>query len=162
MSKQTLNISLITIAVVVYGAIAYKYFGGGTKGDLQSIPLNLATNTAPELIKKEHSFKLELTNRDPFLDKTYRRKLASQKRSTQPSSNILPKKQVFVKWPPIQYLGYAKSSSKKDPTAILRVNGKLHRKRKGGFVNKDLKIVEIYEDSIALSLKSKKKYFNRN
>ncbi len=150
---------------VVYGGIAHKYFGNATPQE----QIIIATPTANEfpipdgIGKQEEVFTLDLSNRDPFLDKKYKIKKGTSSVSQKPKkgSNTAKKTKV-MHWPAITYLGFSKSNQQTKKTAILRVDGKLYRKREGSMID-HIKILKIVGDSIHIMFnKKEKKYFHKN
>lgn len=162
--KKKVNIVLIVVIVVVYGGIAYKYFRNATPQE----QMITATPTGNELLipenirEQEKVFILNLSNRDPFLDKKHT--IRSNTRSI-PSIPTKTKKlktrkmPIDMNWPTITYLGFSKSNNQTKRTAVLRIDGKLYRKREGGMIDK-MKIIKIANDSVYIGLNKKdKRYF---
>lgn len=162
MSRKKINIILIAVTVGVYGAIMYKYFGGG-QSPLENIPLALEPDPVDiqDKVAPQEPFVLQLNDRDPFLDKTYRKRIAQERKNT--TLKVPVSKAMYsapLPWPSIEYLGFTKSNAQKNRTAILRIDGKLYRKRQGSVIN-DLKILQVRDDSIQLQFQKKRQYFNR-
>jgi len=162
--KKKINIALIIVMAIVYGGIAYKYFGNTTSYEQATIT-NYAEGKIrlPETIEeKENMFVLDLSNRDPFLDKKYthkKRKTVIEKTSSKSNSR---KKAISMHWPSITYLGFTKSNNQTKKMAVVRIDGKLYRKREGNSID-HIKIIKIENDSIYMMLdKKEKKYFYRN
>ncbi|MEP0266051.1 hypothetical protein [Dokdonia sp.] len=163
--KKKINIALIVVMVIVYGGIAYKYFGGGTSNE----QTDTATYTGEQLrlpenrAEKENVFALNLSNRDPFLDKKY----TAKKRASSIIGETTPriktnKKPMSIHWPTITYLGFTKSNSQTRKTAVLRIDGKLYRKREGSTID-HIKVLKIVGDSIYIMFnKKEKQYFYKN
>ena len=151
--------------VIVYGGIANKYFRNTTSPEqIIASPhtygqLGLPENTGEE----DNLFTLNFSERDPFLDKMYKTKkdesFLFQETTTRLKSEEKP---IIVYWPSITYLGFTKSSTQEKKTAVLRIDGKLYRKREGSEID-HMKIINVEKDSIYMMLdKKEKKYFYRN
>jgi hypothetical protein len=163
--KKKINIALIVVIVVVYGGIAYKYFRNAAPQE-QIITATPTGNELPipeNIGEQENVFILDLSNRDPFLDKKYQLKNAtssiSQKKATRSNAG---EKMMTMHWPAITYLGFSKSNQQAKKTAILRVDGKLYRKREGSVID-HIKILKVVGDSMYVMFNNKeKKYFYKN
>lgn len=161
--KKKINIGLIIIIIIVYGGIGYKYFGQ-QKSDPKAIsPLHI--NDTPkiyEIDEPEKKFTLTPSTRDPFLDKNYTNNNSITPISTETKKLKIDRKTIDMNWPVINYLGFTKSSNQTRKTAVLKINGKLYRKREGSTIDY-ISIIKIEGDSICLILnKKEKKYFYKN
>jgi len=161
MSRKTLNIILIIVTFSVYGSIVYKYFGGTLSSEIiPSLDTRFLLPKVNQVTLKD-TFVLKITDRDPFLDKTYRirhKKVDNNNALLIPSSSKIEQKNK--PWPIIEYLGFTKSNTRKNKTAILRIDGKLYRKRQG-VVFDDFKIVFVNNDSIEVQFYDEKRYITR-
>ena len=163
MSKKKINILLLVLTISVYGAITYKYFGGGNP-----IPENTnntlpTSETMPKIAEDTQAvFQLKINDRDPFLDRTYSARLSQQRQvSSIPSTRSSTQSKQPKLWPDINYLGFTKSNAQNKRMAILRINGKLYRKRQGTIIE-GLKITAVYNDSIQVQFNKEKRYFSRD
>ncbi len=110
---------------------------------------------------EKDTFTLSLNDRDPFKasrKKTYQSKGRQQSKVTNKVKNNKPIKSLV--WPRIEYYGFVKREQNKTKKAFIKVNGKVHRKREREMID-ELKIVNIYGDSIIVSLNSDNKTIKR-
>ena len=100
------------------------------------------------------TFELILPDRDPFLNEfvalkpakeDYKKPSTSDHKKNQSKTNPLPVKQL--NWPRIEYLGFVRNRSEKDPLCLVKINGQNRHLSKGEEYN-GLYITSIYRDSI--------------
>jgi len=155
-NKNYLNSALIVLLVVIWGGIIYKYFG--TPKAVEQKQLVVSSNASSNYTIAKDTFKLTLNARDPFKTSKHRKTPAT---STKPKKTTkkTTKKKMLV-WPKIQYFGFVKSATNKTKLVLIKVNGKLHRKREKDNIE-TLTIVKAYSDSITISLNRQLKTIKR-
>ncbi len=146
MKKKYLNSTLIILLLIIWGNIIYKYFGRSKTKDTQAhiVGANMPIHYA---VAKD-TFILQLNNRDPFKVSKIR-KVTTVTRSIRIIKNNQPIKPVI--WPNIEYYGFVKSVSNKTKLVLVKVNGKLLKKREKDKIE-SLTIIKAYSDSITVSL----------
>ena len=150
MDKKYLNSALIVLLIVIWGGIIYKYFGK-SKVVAQKRPFINANTPVNHVISKD-TFTLKLNNRDPFKTSKIKRAVSNTTSSKKKSKKTSVSKVVV--WPKIQYFGFVKSEANKTKLALVKVNGKLYKKREKDKIEA-LTILRAYSDSIIVA-------FNKN
>ncbi len=93
--------------------------------------------------------------------------MRTPKKSSQTKIKKSSKKQqksripIAVKWPTISYHGYVVQEGNSKKLGILKVNGKITRKKIQEVILNEFKIKNIYEDSIQLTYKNTIKTFKK-
>ncbi|MDR0659281.1 MAG: hypothetical protein LBG19_00430 [Prevotellaceae bacterium] len=142
---------LITAVVAIWAIVVYKII------DFIKSDTNLTTDIPyvqkkiQEKSKKEKNYTLLLSYSDPFLKESWSMAIAVKAEPLVISS-------VSVMWPLLKYNGYLKNG--KSMIGILELNGN-HQSVKKGDIVEDIKVIEIYEDSILLKYKDDLKTFLR-
>lgn len=149
--------------VVVWGSIVYKIVPKEipVTGDEGSSIRNTFNTTGKA--KKQgllDTFDIVVGTRDPFLDKSiiYEPKFAKSSENSFTTAGRNLNKHSKKNWPSILYIGYVHSEGK-SPTALIRVNEKLYRKKvKDTFDG--LTLLQTNTDSILVGfIGGRKKYF---
>ena len=153
--KKKVNVFLIIAVVSLWAIVGYRIIGAyffDVKNE--SVFLNDYGKHQFKLIEKD-TFKLLAVKRDPFLNK-----MVSEKNEKKVEINaVIPikkkinsikKENLEIPFPVVHYYGYIKSEKKKDEMVILKINNQMKRLRRNEtFI--ELKIVEVFKDSIKLS-----------
>ena len=117
------------------------------------------TSTVNFVIKKD-TFDLVVI-KNPFSNSIKTSKKVSQttqKSTNQRKKSIIPK---TIRWPVISYHGYVVQQGSSKKLGILKVNGKVTKKRTQDVILKEFKIKNIYEDSIQVIYKKTLKTFKK-
>lgn len=157
MNKKYLNSILIVLLALIWGGVIYKYFikkktvlpENAMQSNSMAIDYTIAKDT----------FVLRLNNRDPF-KASKRRRTQSNTTQAKPSGGNRIKQLKTIVWPNIEYYGFVKSTQNKTRMALVKVNGRLHRKRERETID-DVKLVKAYSDSIIVMLNKEKKTVKR-
>lgn len=160
MQKRIINGLLITLCVVIYGAIFFKAFW--KKEEVDNTPIIAAsyTNFDLKINANKDSIELYLPTRSPFGEPNKVKKVRSKTQS-QKSKNI-KKEPTKKQWPRIAYFGFVKNSANNQKLAVVKVNNNLFRKREGDYLDDELKILKAYSDSIIVSYDKDLKTIKRN
>lgn len=161
MKKKYLNIVLVIVLIFVWGSIIRKYFGNkGSKDNIVEIPTAIGNYNYDDK-KSKDTFKLKLTNTNPFKTTKRRLKKITTTSNNVPKSNTVKKKESKpVVWPKMTYHGFVKSNDKTTKLVILKVNDKLYRKREKEKIDQ-LLVVKAYEDSLILLNNNESKTIKR-
>ena len=160
MDKRYINGILIVFLIAIWGSVIYKYFVKKTMVLPDDNAYGNVNPTVHHTIAKD-TFTLVLNDRDPF--KVSRRSmrvnkpLQSKKVATAAKRNKSIKSSV---WPRIEYYGFVKSTQNQTKMALIKVNGRLHRKREKETVD-ELRILKAYGDSITVSFNEDEKTIKR-
>ncbi len=161
MKKKYLNIVLGVLLVVIWSSVIYKYFGN-KKTETPSVTLNQPPPISFNNQIDKDTFNLVIKN-DPF--KASKSRFASEgvKKSASKNSKKVSKKPISKKiiWPKITYHGFVKSERNPTKLALIKVNGKLHRKRENETID-NLSVLKAYSDSIIVSINNNNKTINKN
>ena len=105
----------------------------------------------------KNTFDLKEYTRDPFLGRA----------NNVIKSNALKNKGLHrikrpvvvanIRWPQLQYLGFVKEEKAKEPLLLLKLNGKLMRKKSSFEFYEGMKILNFYRDSILVKFKEEQK-----
>lgn len=156
MNKKRLNSVLLIGVVAIWGLLIYKFFGNSfMKHDEPQNSAVIINEELPITIGKD-TFKLKTYNRDPFLEKTIKNEYSKY------NKGLKIKEATVVKWPQLQYLGFVKESTAKEPLLLLKVNGKLMRKKSSFEFYEGLEVLKFYKDSLLLRLNSNEKVLLKN
>ncbi|NQY30182.1 MAG: hypothetical protein HRT69_12020 [Flavobacteriaceae bacterium] len=156
MSKKHLNIVLLVGVVSIWGLLIYKAFGNSfTNEDEQQNYAVVINKELPVSIQKD-TVKLKSYSRDPFLGNLKNRRVGISK--TKKGSVIQKVRPVVtIQWPQLRYLGFVKEATAKEPLLLLKVNGKLMRKKFSFEFYEGMKILNFYRDSILVKFKEEQK-----
>ncbi|WP_298423829.1 hypothetical protein [uncultured Kordia sp.] len=158
-TKKYINIGLTLLTIFIWGTIGYTYFYQ------QEAPKNVAyspvmTANIDFSIRKD-TFDL-IAVKNPFSNTMRTPKKSSQtkikKSSKKQQKSRIP---IAVKWPTISYHGYVVQEGNSKKLGILKVNGKITRKKIQEVILNEFKIKNIYEDSIQLTYKNTIKTFKK-
>lgn len=137
MKKDTINIFLVIFLVFIWGAVIKKYF---LKKEVKRVEKKRILYSNNNYINKKDTFKLEITNLNPFkLKKEKVLKKIIKKNKT--NVEIQKSKKTY------KYYGFVKSKKNKSKLILLRVDNKLYRKREREKIG-DITILKAYSDSL--------------
>jgi hypothetical protein len=157
-TKKYLNISLILLTIFIWGAIGYTYF---YKKETAQIVENVPIMTSPvNFVIKKDTFDL-VAIKNPFSNSIKTNKKVSQTSKNNTNKEKKAAIPTSVKWPMISYHGYVVQQGSSKKLGILKVNGKVTKKRTQDVILKEFKIKNIYEDSIQLIYKKTLKTFKK-
>ena len=157
MAKKNINIILIVGVALIWGLLIYEFLGNSfvNKEDQK----NYATTIYEELptsIQKD-TFDLKEYSRDPFLGRANN---AIKHNALKSKGLHKVKKPVVVaniRWPQLQYLGFVKEEKAKEPLLLLKVNGRLMRKKSSFEFYEGMKVLGFYKDSLLVGLSNEKR-----
>lgn len=157
MSRKVLNGFLIVCAVLLWGIVGYKFFGGGRVVLDEGVNISQNHQIAIPDFKKD-TIKLKAYARDPFLGKFENQ----VKVNTSPKPEVKPKPikeplQKVIRWPKLEYLGFIKDKNSSSPALLLKVDNLLFRKKVNEEIKEGLTIIQFYKDSIQFELNGNKK-----
>lgn len=158
MNKALLNKILIFFLLLIWSVIGYKLITN-IFGKNEIVQMKSVVNE-PQINKENVEtsiFALPIITRDPFLGSYTTRKMENSQ--TQNRHSKIDKKKPIV-WPQINYYGFVKGENNKNALALLKIDGKLERVRKGTNMN-GIAIKEIYQDSILVIFNNQKKIFKK-
>lgn len=158
-TKKYLNIGLILLTIFIWGAIMYTYFY--SKEVSKNVEFLPKVTTAVNFTIRKDTFDL-IAIKNPFSNsiKTTRKVSQKTKKSTkQKKKSIIPE---TIKWPTISYHGYVVQEGSSKKLGILKVNGKVTKKRSNDLIMNEFEIKNIYEDSIQLLYKKTLKTFKKH
>lgn len=161
MNKKYLNGILITLLIVIWSSVVYKYFGNTQS---LSVPADATAAVSPvrldyEVIKD--TFHLDLTDRDPFdASKKIKRRVAVAKsiKRTKPTKDLKQKK--ITTWPTLTYHGFVKGENSKTRLILLKIDNRLYRKRERETVQ-NITLVKAYKDSLKVTFQNINKTIKR-
>lgn len=157
MIKKRLNSILLVCLLFIWGSVFYKYFIKKDAPQVNSVVPQVVMNNFTYNQAKD-SFKLALVNNDPFrLSKSF----APRKKVVVAQKKRKPKTIIPLKWPKVAYYGFVKRDNAKTKLALVKVNGKLYRKREKEYID-ELQLVSATSDSIIVSLSHQKRTVKRN
>lgn len=162
MNKRYLNGVLIVFLIAIWGSVIYKYFVKKTVVLQESKIYGDINYNVDHTITKD-TFTLSLNDRDPFKASRKRTSQAKQQKQQQSKASGKTKNSKPIKslvWPRIEYYGFVKSAQNETKMALIKVNGKIHRKREKETVD-ELRIVKAYSDSIVVSFNKENKIIKR-
>lgn len=162
-SKKNINIVLIALLCCIWGAIGYKYFFKRTPVQ-ETVTSTENLDSVAYTIEKD-TFQLQRIQ-DPFSGRKVRTVATKLSTTTSKSGNRKNTAKKVVKpiaWPKIIYRGYMfADGNKTKKIAALNVNGKFMKQRVGDIILEQIKIVQIYEDSIKLGMNKEYKIIKKN
>ncbi|MBC8756051.1 hypothetical protein H2O64_15340 [Kordia sp. YSTF-M3] len=155
-TKKYVNIVLILLTIFIWGAIGYTYFYKKETSKTNTYAPKMTTNV--DFTIRKDTFEL-IAIKNPFSSTMRVPRKASQtiKKNSRKKTNI----PVVVKWPSISYHGYVVQEGSSKKLGILKVNGKITRKKTQDIILNEFKIKNIYEDSIQLTYKNTLKTFQK-
>ncbi|WP_452602783.1 hypothetical protein [Pontimicrobium sp. MEBiC06410] len=159
MDKKYLNGILIIFLIVIWGSVVYKYFVKESIV-LQENTINISNSTIDYAIAKD-TFTLKLTSRDPF--KASKRRIVKNNKQTSTYTIAVNKNKSAKKliWPNIEYYGFVKSTQNETKMVLVKINGKLYRKREKETIDDGLKIIKAQSNSIVIAFNKENKTIMR-
>lgn len=151
MSKKVINGILIVAVLLLWGMVAYKFFGGGGT-TVDEVVHNVPNHTVILPDFKKDTIALKPYTRDPFLGKIKIAKTTpSKKVVNKPIKKAAPEpKPRYVRWPSIEYLGFIQDKKSSDPLIIGTCDKRIFRKHVNDEIKEGIKLVKFYKDSIQL------------
>jgi len=153
---------LLPVALILWGLIFYKIFS-----NLRKLP-----QVNPQIQKDEiknqgavnpDTLVIVANYRDPFLSRPVRSVSASvapeKKKVNSNTRSISARRIKQLKWPTIEYGGVVDNQQVKK-VALLRINDRKFLMQKGD-ENSEVKVLEIFSDSIVLSFKEEIKTIHK-
>lgn len=157
MNKKLLNTILSVLLLFIWGGVFYKYFIKKSAPQVDNVVSHIALDGIMNNNQTKDSFKLALVNKDPFRLS----KFSISKKKTSPLKKLRKPKIIKpLRWPKISYYGFVKRNNARTKLALVKVNGKLYRKREKEYINK-LRLVKATGDSIIVSLSHQKMTIKR-
>lgn len=150
-TKKYLNIGLILLTIFIWGTIGYTYFY--TKETPKNNMFTPKVATTLNFTIRKDTFDLTAI-KNPFSNRiktTPKITQSTQKNTRHKKKSSIP---VAVKWPEISYHGYVLQQGSLKKLGILKVNGKVTKKRAQEVILNDFKIKNIHEDSIQIIYKN--------
>lgn len=141
---------LIAAVVAIWAVVVYKIIDFIKGNDNPSVDIPYVEKKAQEKRKEEKDYTLLLSYPDPFLKESGGTAAAIEAVPAPP--------RTVVMWPQLRYSGYLKNG--KSMVGVLEVNGN-HQSVKKGDVVGEIKVIEVYEDSIRLKYMDDLKTFFR-
>lgn len=151
MSKKQINIALIIVVLLLWGAVLYKYVNRFFNNE--EIVYQQPEFSLPIAKIEKDTFELQLLVRDPFLGKITIKKESNpiiKKIISKPIVKNTPEPIITKPYPIVQYFGYIKSHDKNQKLILLKVNNRLERVRLNDNID-GLIVEQIYKDSVVVS-----------
>jgi hypothetical protein len=160
MNKKYINSILIAMLLFIWGAVIYKHFWKPKHSEQVKLDSTSSNYKREEAVKLKDTFKLEIRNKTPFKAYSAPNTNSIAVRPKMVYTTRKPLEVKTVSWPKISYHGFVKNDKSKRKLIILKVNGKLSRKRERESVG-ELVLLKAYNDSIIVKFKNSKKTINR-
>jgi len=160
LKKKHLNIVLLILCCLIYGAIFFKTF---KKNSVEESVNNIASANSKQLQplhSKNNNYKLILPERDPFLDKAYSTSYKAPIIQNINQRNLQNPPEI-IDWPTIKYYGFVKNDEQRKKLVVLKVDNKMYKQREKTSIN-DIMIERVYGDSIVLKLGNIKRTYKRS
>ncbi|GGD07610.1 hypothetical protein [Hyunsoonleella pacifica] len=161
MNKKHLNIILLGLLLVIWGAVLYKYFGKPSviENTINNTPKHFAYS--PKATFSKDTFMLQLINTNPFKTAKKSKKTNSKsKKAHQSSVKVKPKTKTNLKWPKIKYHGFVKSNNQNTRLILLTLDNTLYRKREKEIIN-GITLIKAHNDSLQVSYQNNTKYITK-
>ncbi len=147
---------LIPLVLGIWGLIAFRIFKA-VEGNNTPSYVSAPTPVFNEEVEKRDTYELKLNYRDPFLRKLYQPPAA--KTAEKKPKKVTVKKTVTkipLKWPELNYKGTITKSDSRELLCIVEINRQVFFLRRNE-IQGDVKLLEIYEDSVRVSYRGKEK-----
>ncbi|PHS07168.1 MAG: hypothetical protein COA88_09230 [Kordia sp.] len=155
MSKKHLNIFLLIGVALIWGLLIYKALGNSFTSEDEQQNYAVTINEVPVSIQKD-TVELKSYSTDPFLGNLKNKRVSISK--TKKRSVLQKVKSVVtMQWPQLQYLGFVKEATAKEPLLLLKVNGRLIRKKSSFEFYEGMKVLNFCRDSILMKFKEEQK-----
>lgn len=168
MGKKKINIVLIVIVLGLWGTLAYKTVVQFFFPEALVVNENISNNEFNLDEVNKDTFQLKKIARDPFLntqnksfDSIFKNDYSKIPIKKIKPSTIVVRPKEITNWPSIFYYGYIKSKSKDEELVLVKIDGKLHKLRKNDIFG-EIKLKNIYNDSIELDFNKQKKIIRIN
>jgi hypothetical protein len=155
MYKKKLNIILLSLVLIVWGAIIYRI---ARQYLIARRPENRFAQSVPNnalIIPQKDTFLFKNIERDPFTDVNQKPLITFHAQRETITKN---QTSHAVSWPQVKYFGFIKSKDKKTELVLLQIDGSLKKVRVGSVVA-DILIKKVYKDSINLIFNNENKIF---
>ena len=163
--KKKINIILIIAVLGLWGAVAYRFINNYFADEHANSSQRSITASNTLMVRRD-TFEMHALERDPFLN-TYRTSapVRSQRRYTAQSTKAKPNNSSMramteAPWPEIQYFGYIKSGNSNE-VAVIKIDGKLQRLRKGE-IKQGILVNSVFRDSVIVHFNKEKRTFIKN
>jgi len=159
-SKKAKIIGLIIVIVVVWAKVIIDLFKYKQPEQVY-VPMSNDKVTETTLDEK-FNYELMLDYKDPFLEKSTRRKISNQSQvtRTKPKKKTLVNRDNNIKWPLVKYVGNVLGVNTHQETISMKINGK-----EFSFMEKEthegVSLLALYPDSIQISFKEQLKTLKR-
>ncbi|WP_422103853.1 hypothetical protein [Winogradskyella sp.] len=157
MQKKTINALLITLCVVIYGAIFFKAFIKKEVVNTSPTGIDNFVSVDLDMGTTKDSVELFFPKRSPFGEPRKATPLRTEK--------IVPKKKVSKSptysktiWPSVIYHGFIKNRLSSKRLIAITVNNKMYKIRESETIG-DMKIKTVYSDSISVEYNNEVKTF---
>jgi len=157
MSKKHLNIVLLIGVAFIWGLLIYKALGNSFVSEAEQQNYVVAMNEELPISIQKDTFELKSYTRDPFLGKIKNNRKLVPKTKNGGAFAKKAKDVVKKQWPQLQYLGFVKEENAKEPLLLLKVNGKLIRRKSSFEFYEGMKVLNFYKDSILVSFRKDKR-----
>jgi Tfp pilus assembly protein PilP len=129
--------------------------------DKQHQPYITKENTKPAEKISSKPYELKMNYRDPFKvdyhPRKKKKKLAIQANTIQ--TRTIKKTVTNRIWPNIEFKGRIKNHSNKTSVAVIKINNEKFRVKQGETLQQELKVLQIWKDSVLLSQKQNQRTF---
>jgi hypothetical protein len=160
MTKKSINMVLIVFLLVIWGSIGYTYFV--KKEVTQNTVITTANNIPTTYTIRKDTFELQEI-KNPFKTALVIPKRKTPKTNTNTVRKAQQKQlQKSVQWPNLQYHGYVMSKGSSKKLGVIKVNGKIIKKREQDMILETFKIKRIYEDSIQITYNKTSKIIKKH
>jgi len=157
MSKKRLNSILLIGVAFIWGLLIYKFFGNSFSANDNQQNFAIVSNEEKPITVQKDTFDLKTYTRDPFLGNIVKTRRAVSGIKNRTISSKKTKPLVTVQWPQLHYLGFVKETKAKEPLLLLKVNGKLMRKKSSFEFAEGFKVLNFYKDSIVVQFNAGQK-----
>nr|WP_299384822.1 hypothetical protein [Allomuricauda sp.] len=159
MERKKINTILITAVALIWGVVLYKFISPYFSDPPVTFTVQSATKKRTVASKIKDTVVLIYPARDPFLGRVSRPKAKTTKQVSKPRTTK-PKPAINFVWPTVDYMGFVKSKTSKNPLGLVRIDGKLHRVHLNAVAN-GLKVTKINGDFIQLTHGKNSKEFKK-
>lgn len=162
-SKKTTYL-LIALVIGIWGYVGYSLFKPEEEFIIEEVS---DYKTIESEIKLADSIQLDLSYKDPFLERTIltigqnksglqNKARKNYNRTVQPKKQSKPKNEEFINWPNIKYAGTINES-----LALVKFNGKKTFIKQNDVFN-GFKTISFNSDSLVIMYKNKTRSYSKN
>lgn len=138
---------LLTIALIIWGRIAYRYINGESPNTPQVNTQDIVVSYKPKTYKLADTFTIAYPDRDPFLGILASRKTKASKKQTQSSKLKSPKYNIV-------YKGLVKQQQTNNEIFVVEINNTQHLLKQGQSIQ-DVKLLGGNSKKIKLLVNGK-------